>query len=286
MNQYSENSYYQNTGGGGFLSGSPYGNANGSPGDFGRNRPGGSHSLRPVTIRQIRDATQPHTDSDWKIDNVDVGQVTVVAQVLRCAAQTTNSVYTLDDGTGTIEARHWNDANEGENPEDIEKHERTYVRVMGNIKAYNDKRYINATRIRSCDDPIEPFFHALDSMAATLFYERGHPGKPNSGNEASVATTSRNETVAPARGTSAYTSQTQKLPDEYNNLPALEYSICMFLREQPKSKDGYHLHVICKGIKNPDHQGVGRAMDRLMDEGLVYSTIDDNNYNLCIDTEA
>lgn len=41
-------------------------------------------------------------------------QVTVVAQVVQVKNQATNSSYTLDDGGGRFEARHWTDASQSE----------------------------------------------------------------------------------------------------------------------------------------------------------------------------
>lgn len=34
-----------------------------------------AHSLRPVVIKQLHDATQTHADADWLIDGVEIGQV-------------------------------------------------------------------------------------------------------------------------------------------------------------------------------------------------------------------
>lgn len=36
---------------------------------------GGQSTLRPVTIKQIIGADQPHPDADFQIDGVDVGSV-------------------------------------------------------------------------------------------------------------------------------------------------------------------------------------------------------------------
>jgi replication factor A2 len=47
-------------------------------------------------------------------------QVTLVAHVVSVQKQATNCVYTLDDGTGTLEARHWSDSTsqDGEDGQD------------------------------------------------------------------------------------------------------------------------------------------------------------------------
>ena len=38
----------------------------------------GQDTLRPVTIKQVLDAQQPHPDADFKIDEVEITQVTDV----------------------------------------------------------------------------------------------------------------------------------------------------------------------------------------------------------------
>ena len=72
---------------------SPYGSGGGgSPGGSGRvsalrkrdhrtalihvfGQRAASHSLRPVTLKQLVEATIEHSDADWKIGDVEVGQV-------------------------------------------------------------------------------------------------------------------------------------------------------------------------------------------------------------------
>lgn len=90
-------------------------------------RGGTAQSLRPVTIKQLRDATQAHADAEWRIDDIEIGpvshslsyeswrvltnyKITVVALVRTVTPQTTNCLYELDDGTGQMQARHWVDA--------------------------------------------------------------------------------------------------------------------------------------------------------------------------------
>lgn len=72
--------------------GSPYGSAAGSPGGFARvcrsfsplcliyipldiQKSETAHSLRPMTIYQLTQATQAHTDADWVLDDQEIGQV-------------------------------------------------------------------------------------------------------------------------------------------------------------------------------------------------------------------
>ena len=34
-----------------------------------------SHSLRPLTVMQLNKALQAHTDAEWRVDDVEIGQV-------------------------------------------------------------------------------------------------------------------------------------------------------------------------------------------------------------------
>lgn len=50
--------------------------------------------------------------------------------------------------------------------------ESMYVRVTGALKAFGNKRYINATHIRVASDPHEVYFHVLEAIAVTLMNDR------------------------------------------------------------------------------------------------------------------
>jgi len=271
----SENNYYPNGGaggGGGFLTGgSPYGSASGSPGGMGRKNEA-SHSLRPVTIGQLRKATQAHTDAEWMIENNEIGQVTVVAQVISIQAQTTNCVYWLDDGSGRVEARHWIDSS---GTGDSEKwggiNENAYVRVAGNLKMFGTKRYINATYLRPCTDPHELYFHLAEVMTVDLVFERGMPGGP-------VRDTQQGGLSVGGQA-GAYTTQSQAPTNQFAGLPPLQRSIMEFLMNQPHNEEGVHVGAIARAVGG-DAGNISAALDGLMDEGNVFTTIDDSHFQI------
>ncbi|KAI8998628.1 replication protein A subunit RPA32 [Trametes punicea] len=267
---------------GGYLSqNSPFGSG-GSPG--GSARRGTSHSLRPVTLKQLVDATQAHSDAEWVIGDVEVGQVTTIAQVLSVQPQTTNYIYLLNDGTANMEARQWVDANadeEGSNREDIK--EGIYVRVLGSLKVFGNKRYITATHIKPCKGADELFFHILEAATVTLIFERGPPPRPSEGAHALM-----NRTNGNAPGQSAYTAQSTgsaATAAQFAHLPPLQRQIISFLLSQPKSDEGVHVaaiarHIITSGGNVGDANLISEALDSLMDQGHVYSTIDDSHFSV------
>lgn len=70
----------------------------------------GNNTLRPVTIRQIINADQPHPDADFALDGAELGQLTFVAVVRNISRNATNVAYSVEDGTGQIEVRQWLDS--------------------------------------------------------------------------------------------------------------------------------------------------------------------------------
>lgn len=63
--------------------------------------------MRPVTIKQILTATLPHPDFPYQIEGHEITQVSIVALVRSAIKQATSAVYSLEDGTGILDVRHW-----------------------------------------------------------------------------------------------------------------------------------------------------------------------------------
>jgi len=259
--------------------------ANSSPGTGSQGSPGGtkkasSYSLRPLTIKQALSASQSHADAELFIDDVEVGQLTVVAHVTSIQVQTMNSVYILEDGTGRIEARLWVDSSSEEDSAVANKTpgvtEGVLVRVTGALKNFGNKRYINAVHIRHITDPNEVFYHMLEVMYVFKVHQRGAPGKP--GGQAANGT-------SPANGAttmSAYNSSTavgSNASSEYAHLPGLQRKIVEFILSQPSNDEGVHVAAIARAVQ-ADAIQISEALDALMDQGHVYSTIDESHFDV------
>ncbi|KAI6128313.1 hypothetical protein EV401DRAFT_922618 [Pisolithus croceorrhizus] len=267
MSQY--NDYYSGSGGGGgYVAGSPLGGAN-SPGGFGR-KSETSHSLRPMTIHQLLNATQAHADADWMLDDAEIGQVTIVAYIASVQVQATNSQYVLDDGSGRIEARRWIDSSVEDSSEKLGIVEGAYVRVLGSLKMFGNKKYINTTYIRPVHSPAEIYFHVLEAMTVTLISERGPPPRPGQNPQEVVPKSSSVYSAQPIQSVGS---------DQYAHLPQLHRAIVAFMQRQPPSDAGVHVGAIARAVGG-DAVSISDALDKLSDEGLAFSTIDDSHYQL------
>ncbi|KAG5461482.1 MAG: hypothetical protein BJ554DRAFT_6317 [Olpidium bornovanus] len=188
-----------------------------------------NQSLRPVTIKQLTDASQMHPDAPFKIDDSDISQVrgwvqapvtlrgvllapgdtfghfmckkktargfptrkiggtkleveirvmhrqkaffslpSLTASVSRHFAvneQATSVAYDVEDGTGAIEVRVWVEADEGNEFAAQRRAEccvEMWVRVVGQLRSFQNKRNVMGYSVRPIKDFNEITFHLLD----------------------------------------------------------------------------------------------------------------------------
>lgn len=140
----------------------------------------GKDTLRPVTVKQVVDAQQAHADAEFKIDEVEITQICFVGQIRNICTQTTNTTYTLDDGTGTVEVKWWADVedincmdtSEGavSNPKPVENE---WVRVWGRLKAFNNRRHVGVEVIRPIRDKMDITYHLMEATYVHLYFTKG-----------------------------------------------------------------------------------------------------------------
>ncbi|PFH54292.1 hypothetical protein AMATHDRAFT_72787 [Amanita thiersii Skay4041] len=228
-------------------------------------------SLRPVTVKQLSKATQPHTDAEWIVDGNEIGQVTLVAHVISIQIQATNRVFWLDDGTGRIEARCWVDSTDAEDEKWTGIVENTYVRVTGGLKMFGNKRYVNALHIRPIKDPHEIFYHILDSITTNLILERGPP--TNAGGQ-----------TQGTFGKSAYMTESHGIDmGQYADLPPLQRNILKVLVENP-TETGHDVEAVMRSLRITDRgQVVVRtAIEELVNQGHAFSTDDEMHFRASV----
>ncbi|KAJ4353449.1 Replication factor A protein 2 [Didymosphaeria variabile] len=243
-------------GGGGFM---PDGSQN-SPS---RGRENAQDTLRPVTIKQVLDA-QPDGD-DFKIDGNKISQLTFIGQIRNIATQTTNITYKLDDGTGSIEVKQWNDADAMEtSPLKSKLIEGAYCRAWGKLKSFHDRRHVNAQIIRPVEDMNEVQYHLLEATSVHLYYTRGPPGASENAGGAAQANGAVQETgAAPNLGKVSKVAQ----------------QVYKFLQNSNDNNEGVHYQVISSEL-GLDTAEVAKAGDELLEGGLIYTTLDDVTWAL------
>ncbi|KAF2637065.1 replication protein A, subunit RPA32 [Massarina eburnea CBS 473.64] len=238
--------------------------------DASQNSPSGGRrdqqdSLRPVTIKQILDA-QPDGD-EFRIDNSKISQLTFIGQIRNIASQALNITYKLDDGTGSIEVKQWNDMDATEaNPLRARLVEGAYCRAWGKLKSFNDRKHVNVQIIRPIDDNNEVSYHMLEATAVHLYHTRGPIGANTGASQGAVNNAGHQQTSGAAYGTqklAGYTPMAQR--------------VYQYLSNEPQSNEGLHQQDIAAKL-GIDVADVAAAGDNLLEGGLIYTTVDDQTW--------
>jgi len=298
MSDYGNGPYYHSGGsggGGGYL----HEDSQGSPGGGGK-KP--SHSLRPVTIRQIHDAVQHHADVEYSFDGFEPTQIVIVAMVLSFTLQTTSHVYTVQDGTGRIEARQWVDPTEQDDSLQPGIEDNAWVRIIGTVKTFNNKRSMVALSVVPiAKDPHSPtkdmnevYYHQLAALYTHLYAKYGPDptGSSSSGLEGMIG---KSEVGGGGGIPSAYTAGGNINSSAAKDIIYSDFSpaarlihIWMKANSGNAPPEGLSFVDIAKGVKGELEargttdvaQQISDAIDWLSDNGHIYALADENHYAL------
>lgn len=261
--EYSDNPFDQGHGGGG---------GGGFFADGGADsKPAGANSLRPVTLRQILNASQPHSDAPFTFGDTEMLRVTFVAWIRSIARNATNVSYTLDDGTGQLDVRQWIDNSGDHDPSAEELHENQFVRVLGEIKSFNSKRSVTAASVKAITDHNEYIYHQLEAIYAHLALSQS-AAAPHAAGAAGAAG---------ATGASAYDDAAAPLDSsaDISRLAPLQRRIYQAINAEapdwPEGVDVDHIIQRCKGASLAE---VEEAIDELANEGYIYQASDERHY--------
>ena len=224
--------------------------------------------MRPVTIKQILDASQPHPDADFKIDGEAISQITFVGQVRSIQQQTTNITYKLDDGTGIVEVKQWIDSDANTDDKmDVDGSKKPvedgYCRVWGRLKAFNNKRHVGAHVIRPIGDYNEVNYHLLEATAVHLFFTRGPPQQ--GGQKANG--------VSNGAVQEQYTAGGTRLP----NMSSLANRVYAGLKESNQSNEGLHVQMLAS-VLQMNVNDVYKGAEELLGHGVIFTTVDDHTW--------
>ncbi|KIS69230.1 uncharacterized protein UMAG_02579 [Mycosarcoma maydis] len=270
------NPYAQNYSTGGGASGGGF-LANGSQNDSPSGKKAGNNTLRPVTIRQILNAEQPHPDAEFILDGAELGQLTFVAVVRNISRNATNVAYSVEDGTGQIEVRQWLDSSSDDSSKASEIRNNVYVRVLGTLKSFQNRRSISSGHMRPVIDYNEVMFHRLEAVHAHLQATRGPTASALKG---ATSTALFNQAGGlESNDMNAYSgSKKQDVNDLYKNLGELPQQIMSIVtRESQNHPDGVHVSLIARLLNGVDVNDVKSAVEDLSSDGYLYTAADDNH---------
>lgn len=246
-----------------------------------------TQSLVAVTVKQMFNAASATADDSFQIDGVDVHNVTVVGKIVSATEQSTCLIYKIDDGTGKVEVRFWIDSDDSEllNRNKAEWQVGTYVRVTGQLRTFQGQRNIVAFQIRPVTDFNEVTYHLLEVVYAHLHRTNGMKatgapaaaGMPGSGAAGMVPGMT---TPGPAAKPSIPAMGAGGIGMGSGMDPCQQMVLSVFNSEYARSRDiGVGFDELCQNLNGQFTPAqIRQAVDFLVNDGHVYSTIDENHF--------
>lgn len=246
-------------------------------------------TLRPLTIKQILDAEEIHTGGETMLDGLELTRMCFIGQVRNISKQTTNTTFKMDDGTGTMEAKDWNDIDapmydEAGNPlqsnkESIEVGD--WAKIYGNIKFSNNRKHVTASVMKKIKDKNEINYHLLEATYVHLFLTRGPPGtlSGEANTDGNVYGQQQQSYGAANGGTVGTDAQYQNQLQGMNAAANKVFNCIRSDAQTNKSNEGLHTQDIAARVGLPIDT-VTKACYDLSNESLLFNTVDDETWSI------
>lgn len=236
-----------------------------------------TQQLLPLTVKQISLALLSSDEkSNFSIDGVEVNSVKLVGMVVNKAERVTDVSLEIDDGTGRIDCTKW--VNESADLKEMEGiMDGLYVCVHGHLKGFQGKKQLVIFCIRPVKDFNEITYH-FSECAYVHHYNtklRVQGGGPAAGHIPTPAAS------MPFQGYQVPPSN-QFAGVNYNttgDFGGADKMVLEFL-QQPSCvapETGVHQDVIARSLRLP-LEAVVKSLDVLVEEGLVYSSVDEFHF--------
>jgi len=228
-------------------------------------------SLRPVTIKILRDATNDGQDT-FKHDGRPLTQIKFIGQVQNLNKQTTYINFSIDDGTGVCDVKRYLDS---ETQQEIAEsggmaklpQVGQYAKVIGTMKEFNNKRYVSSVFVRPVTDPNEIAHHFLETTLVHLQFTRGTPTK--AGVEHNMSG------MGGMGGDMGYANNTGAM-----QMPAMSANaqkVYNYLQQAEQGNEGCNAQQIAADLRM-DIAKCQLAGQELIGKGLAFTTLDDDTW--------
>ena len=246
-----------------------------SPGE-GKPKEKNRQSLIPTTIKQLKNAPSSASgENGYTLDGRDLHQVTFVGIIVSADEQSTNLMYTVDDGTDQIMVKMWVDADADDALAERRAgwKEGVLVRVIGQLRSFNNQKNVVAYSINPIADFNEYTFHFLEVVHTHLRHTKGPPPAP-----AGAAP------MAPIQGGAAGYAAPAQQQTGYGAAPAAsDMSTLILSFFQSKGEDSEQGSTVREAADALAANGatldqVRGVVETLVADGHLYSTIDDDHF--------
>lgn len=262
-------------GGGGFSNDNNYGGGSqGSPDKKRRNYD--EQTLIPVTIAMAFQASSDSSGGNDTLmlkDGRPLHQVKIIGAVRHAEVQSTNIMYTIEDGTGAIDVKQWADDNDAEAIGEMKRQsarDGIYVKVIGQISEYEGRKQVVANSVQTLSSGNELTHHLLEVMYSGEKFKQADSivSAPimQKSNGMTFGNNNNNNSMQGGGG---------------NDSDATKERVLQFLREND-SETGASIEACIQQLKDIAETDIRNAADNLSEEGQIYSTINESFFKVAM----
>eukprot|EP00871_Galdieria_phlegrea_P003556 jgi/Galph1/4200/GphlegSOOS_G2835.1 len=230
-----------------------------------------NQSLQPVSLSQLVKATQEHPDDAFQVNDTPLRNVTFVGYIVTVNELSTNLCYKIEDGSASMEVRLYTFENDSEYQAQklAALQPGVWVRVFGTLREFNGERSVKAHHIQPVEDLNEILFHRLQVIQ--VYIHQTQRAK-NIGSTEDVHMKSfsgmNQRTFAPEMSETGFTP--------------IQQQILSTIRLLSKDFQGVSTQEIIANLQQKfDVNEIRQTIDILMNEGHIYSTIDEYHFQVC-----
>ena len=260
-------------GGGGFSNDNNYGGGSqGSPEKKRRNYD--EQTLIPVTIGMAFGASSDSSGGNDALtlkDGRPLHQVKIVGAVRSAEVQSTNIMYTIEDGTGAIDVKQWADDNDAEAIGEMKRQtarEGIYVKVIGQISDYEGRKQVVANSVQTLSSGDELTHHLLEVMYCGESFKRAD----------SIVSA---PIMQKSNGMTFGNNNNNSMQGGGNDSDTTKERILQFLREND-SETGASIDACIQQLHDIPEADIRQAADHLSEEGQIYSTINESFFKVAM----
>ena len=231
--------------------------------------------MLPVSVKQVHGASLD--DGTYHIDSAEVHTVVIMGLVESMEEHSTNMAFKINDGTGMIEAKLWNEKDTGVSPMAARLascQTNSFVRIVGALRDFENRKHVLIYDVRPLSDWNELTHHLFQIMFVHQQNTRG----PLPGTQASKhvgVNHSASSFAAPQHGGGGVAMQ----------MDANEGPKALLLKAFAGSEDYEGITIDqCKSyltrnnVNNLNDAAIRRLVSEMAEEGIIFSTTDEHHY--------
>jgi len=250
--------------------------------------------LSQVTIKQIKSAPPAHADEPVMVDGTEVGQLHLIARIMSVDVQSSHTSYRISDDTGSLDAKQW--SNDDQQSQGANLSEGTWVHIFGRINSFQGKCSVNVFDLYPVTNFNEITHHFTEVIFAHLMnLERAKKEAMQMNNSSAMMGGNMNSnngssSMGPGYGNGNNQGNggnnggggwgNNDNTNEHNNLPVIQQMVLKVVKSPQfaNSETGCNVQNIYDKLPNENMQDLKDAIDSLAEQGVMYSTLDDEHY--------